>query len=460
MDYRIYPPEQLIEDGIADLPLSKSMLNRRMVIEALTPGCPEGSLLYSGTGGDGPEIRDIAVIRAALRQMLCQASKNLGAAAPYEEVNADESGTALRFLCAFIAATPGCQAVLTGCERLCHRPVRPLVDALRQLGAEIEYVDQEGFAPLKIKGKRLAGGEVKVDATLSSQYVSALMLTAPTMERGLTITFDGEPSSLPYIKMTAAMIRRRGIEIELTPLSVSVAHGTYRPVDEPIEADWSAAAFWYEVVALTAGWVSMRCGSDPRKAIVALPGESIQGDSAAAEFFGRLGVETAPSDDFKGAVALSPSPEMFGRLDADLRDYPDMAPALAVTACMLGVPFRLVGLGALHAKESDRLQAIIEEMEKVGVTIERIRDYGMEWDGKRHPITAMPVFDPRNDHRMAMACAPCAAYIPGIVVKDVECVDKSYPGYWDVLRALGFTLTDASVPADNAETSADTDNAE
>ena len=420
MDYRIYPPEQLIEDGIADLPLSKSMLNRRMVIEALTPGCPEGSLLYSGTGGDGPEIRDIAVIRAALRQMLCQASKNLGAAAPYEEVNADESGTALRFLCAFIAATPGCQAVLTGCERLCHRPVRPLVDALRQLGAEIEYVDQEGFAPLKIKGKRLVGGEVKVDATLSSQYVSALMLTAPTMERGLTITFDGEPSSLPYIKMTAAMIRRRGIEIELTPLSVSVAHGTYRPVDEPIEADWSAAA----------------------------------------EFFGRLGVETAPSDDFKGAVALSPSPEMFGRLDADLRDYPDMAPALAVTACMLGVPFRLVGLGALHAKESDRLQAIIEEMEKVGVTIERIRDYGMEWDGKRHPITAMPVFDPRNDHRMAMACAPCAAYIPGIVVKDVECVDKSYPGFWDVLRTLGFTLTDASVPADNAETAADTDNAE
>ena len=174
----------------------------------------------------------------------------------------------------------------------------------------------------------------------------------------------------------------------MNPLSVAVTGGSYRPVAEKIEGDWSAAAFWYEVVALTAGWINL--------VNLPLPSDSIQGDAAA--------------------------------------------PPLTVTCCMPRVPFRFVGLKALGIKESDRLQALVEEMERIGCTLEKIRDFGLEWDGKRHPMITTPVFDPRGDHRLAMAFAPAATYIPGILVRDAECVSKSYPGYWDALRSLGFSV--------------------
>lgn len=430
MDYRIFPPEELIEEGCVRLPRSKSMLNRLMVISALT---------------EGAELPAIADDEALDLKVMHQALEALGEAPSGEqiEVSVGESATALRLLTAFAATRPGLQVILTGTGSLMRRPMGPLVEALRKLGASVEYADREGFAPLRIIGTCVAGGEVRVDASMSSQYVSALMLVAPGMERGLKIEFEGEPSSMPYIRMTARMMERRGIRVEVSPLGVEISPGKYHLADEDIEPDWSAAAFWYEVVALTSGWITLPG--------LPLPAESLQGDAVAAEYFGCLGVVTEESEDVAGALALSPSPEVFGRLDLDLRDTPDMAPSLAVTAAMLGVPFRFVGLHALGIKETDRLQALVEELDKIGCVVSKIRDFGIEYEGKRHPIVVMPEFDPRGDHRLAMALAPIASYLPGVVVKDVECVAKSYPGFWDELRSLGYTLADPSLPIEADE---------
>ncbi len=436
MDYRIFPPEELIEEGAASLPLSKSILNRRLVLTALTPGAELPA-------PKGEECLDIAVMRSAITAIT---SSREGETL---EINAGESGTALRFLCALCASRLGAETVLTGEPGLLRRPVGELVDALRKCGATIEYLGEEGFAPLRIVGGQLEGGEVEVDATVSSQFVSALMMVAPLMNDGLRIKLSGEPASLPYIKMTAGMMRRRGVEVELSPLAVTVSKGNYCEAADDDEADWSAAAFWYEVVALTAGWITLRGESAP----LLLPADSLQGDAVAARFFECLGVLTGEPDEEdskdkqdENGLALSPSPEVFGRLDLDLNDYPDLAPALTVTCCMLGVPFKFVGLKALSIKETDRLQALVEEMDKVGCNVEKIRDSGLEWEGKRHPIAALPEFDTRGDHRLAMAFAPVAAYIPGIVVKDADCVAKSYPGYWDALRSFGFLTLDPSAP--------------
>lgn len=411
MDYRVFPPEEIIEEGVIELPLSKSISNRALILAALTEGTPYPPRLADCT--------DTQVLAAALRQGLTG------------EVNVGGAGTAMRFLAAYYAATPGADIFLDGDERMRQRPIRQLVDALRACGAEMEYAGEEGFPPLKIKGKRLKGGRVTVDATVSSQFVSALLMVAPTMEEGLTLELDGEPVSLPYILLTVGMMEDRGAEIDRSPLSISVAAGRYHaPAADDAEADWSAAAFFYEITALSAGWLTLRD----------LRADSRQGDRRAAEYFERLGVITAPSEEIEGAVDLQPSPDLFGRLEADLSDTPDLAPALVVTASLLGVPFRLTGLQSLGIKECDRLQALVEEMEKIGATVEKIRDFGLEWDGSRHPVFEVPVFDSRGDHRMAMALAPAAVYLPGAVVRGAETVAKSFPAYWDALRALGFSL--------------------
>ncbi len=420
MNYSIFGPEELIEEGLVEVPLSKSVANRALVLAAMTPDAPSPVC---------PDCADTAVMRRALDALA-------GAGSDEVEINVDNCGTAMRFLTAFVAAREGCHAVLSGSGRMAERPIEPLVTALKACGADIEYLGREGYPPLRVSGRRLRGGEVTVDATVSSQFVSALLMAAPLMEQGLTVNLSGEPVSAPYISLTLSMMDRRGIAAERSPLSVSVAPGSYRaPSADDAEGDWSAAAFFYEITALTAGWITVR----------GLDAASLQGDARAVNYFAQLGVVTEPSESEPGAIELQPSPEVFGRLDLGLSDTPDMAPALAVCAALLGVPFRLTGLKGLAIKECDRLHAIAAELDKVGCSCELIRDYGIEWDGRRHPVAAFPVFDPRGDHRLAMALAPAAVYIPGAVVCDVECVDKSFPGYWDALRSLGFTLRECVV---------------
>ena len=425
MKYAILPPGELIEDGVVTLPLSKSISTRMLVLDALA------GIYHDVPDGAVADCDDTRVIISAISE-----ARKAEASGTRVVLDMKSSGAALRFLTAYFAIQPGAEVELTGDERLCARPMEPLVTALRQCGAQIEYLAGEGYAPLLVKGRSLPGGEVTIDSTVSSQFISALLMVAPYMEKGLTLRLEGEPVSLPYILMTLAMMRQRGVEVEREPLRIDVPHGSYTHFDQPAEGDWSAAAFWFEVSALSAGWITL----------TNLPEDSIQGDRAAAKFFDCLGV-TLSTEDVETGVQLCPSPEVYGRLDLDLTDNPDLAPALAVTCCLIGVPFKFVGLATLATKECDRLAAICEEMDKIGRVVEKVRDFGLEWEGKTHPVRELPGFSAHGDHRMAMALAPVAVYLPGITIDGAECVGKSYPGYWDDLRSIGFRVVDITAAA-------------
>lgn len=410
MDYRIFPPEEILECSVT-LPLSKSISARALIMRRLA-GCTDAY-----TVADCDDTRSMA-------EALTRTSG---------EVNIGPAGTAMRFLTAYYAATEGCDITLDGNERMRRRPIRALVDALRELGADIEWAGEEGFAPLHIRGRRLKGGKLMMDSSVSSQFVSAILMVAPTMQAPLTLTLDGETVSMPYIKMTVEMMRRAGIDAEINRDVITVAPGKYRPYDEPVERDWSAAAFWYEIAAITAGWVT-------------LPGlcdKSLQGDAVTAALYPRLGVLTEFED---AAAELSATPDLYSRLDLDMTDTPDLVQAMAVTACAIGVPFRFTGVATLRHKETDRLEALRRELLKIGCVTEIESDNIISWEGRRVPLTEMPVIDTYGDHRMAMAFAPLSVFVPGIIVRDIEVVGKSYPGFWNDMRQAGFTLTDAAEP--------------
>jgi len=397
MKLRILPPEEML-DASVELPLSKSMSVRAAAMDAMG-ACYPGDLAECG---DVEAMRRVAAARAG-------------------EADARDCGAALRFGMAMLAAVPGVDVVITGTERLMSRPLDGLLASLHSLGADVEKTD----SGVHVRGRRLTGGAVEFGAGASSQFVSALLMAAPLMTQGLKVTIDWNQPSLPYIDMTLAMMRRRGIDAVRDGVEIRVCPGAYvAPAAPDVERDWSAAAFWYGIAALTAGFVTLR-GMTP---------DSVQGDRAVADIFRRLGVVT--SFDAEGAH-LCADPEMHARLDCDCSATPDLVPSMAVTAAMLGVPFEIGGTEALRHKECDRVQAIIEELARIGTIVEYDRGV-LVWDGRRVPVTDMPVFDARGDHRMAMALASVAVFAPGIVVDGAECVSKSYPGYWDDLRAAGF----------------------
>lgn len=418
MDYRIFPPEGWLEATVT-LPLSKSMSARALVINSLAGAVPDC---------DGmAECDDTRLIAVGLSH---EASGliNVGAA-----------GTAMRFLTAYYAARPGAEVTLDGDERMRQRPIGPLVKALRQVGAEIEYVGQEGFPPINIKGRRLHGGCVEMDGSVSSQFASAIMIVAPLMEQGLRITLRGEIVSLPYIMMTLWMMEQAGAKGEFYGGdTVEIAPGEYSPVRFTIEGDWSAAAPWYEIEALSSGEV----------VISNIAADSIQGDSALAGLFHKVGVITDFDPDEADGTLLTVHPDPDARLDIDLSATPDIVPSLTVACCMLGLPFRFSGLATLALKECDRKASLVAEMRKIGVEIAEEAVGVISWDGRRHPVYELPRFATYGDHRMAMALAPVSVYIPGIVIEDVEVVSKSYPGFWDDLASAGFTLLDGDAPLD------------
>lgn len=417
MDYRIFPPDEILETTVS-LPLSKSVAARVIVLSALTPGgpCPDPAAM--------PDCVDTRVLLTATE---CTAS----------EVSAHASGTAMRFLTAFFAARPGASVTLTGGERLSARPVAPLVDALRSMGADITYAAEEGRLPLVINGRRLRGGRVRLDASASSQFASALAMIGPLCEEGLDIDLGGEIASMPYLRMTLRMMQARGIDADIEGYTVRVPAGEYRPVAAECERDWSAASYWYEIAAVTAGWVTLQ----------GMTGHSLQGDSVLARIGDRFGVLTEFTDE---GAELSATPDLYSRLDMDMADYPDLVPALAVTAALIGLPFRFTGIENLRHKECDRIEVLAAGLRALGCVVET--GPGMlGWEGAREPLTALPRIETHDDHRIAMAFAPAAVFIPGIAIADGDVVDKSYPAYWDDLRRAGFTLTDAAVPLPEAE---------
>lgn len=425
MDYRVFPPEDMV-DATITLPLSKSIANRALILHALTPG---DSPMPPQAECDDSD----AIVNALAGPTTGGATVNIGAA-----------GTAMRFLTAYFAATTGSDVILDGSERMRRRPIGALVDALRLCGASIDYVGEDGYPPLRIVGQKLHGGEVTLPANISSQFISALMMVAPTMTDGLRINLDGEVISLPYIKMTMAMMESRGIEVDRYPQVIDIASGTYGVPAEGAEheRDWSAASYWAEISAISAGFIT-------------LPGlkteGSLQGDSAAIDIFERMGVICRESEDVADATEFTPSPEVYSRIDLDMTETPDLAQTVAVTSAMLGLPFCLTGLQSLRIKETDRIDALCRELLKYGLIVEAEGNHTLRWDGRRMPMTQLPEIDTYDDHRMAMAFAPTAIFVPGIVIRNIEVVSKSYPTYWDDLRSAGFTLLDASQPLPESE---------
>lgn len=332
------------------------------------------------------------------------------------------AGTAMRFLTAYLSVTPG-EHTITGTERMKHRPIGILVDALRQLGATISYEGEEGFPPLRIVGHdNLEGGELTVPGNVSSQYISALLMIAPTLKNGLRLTLTGTIASRPYLDMTISMMRDFGAKVEWKGDDViDVEPGAYLQRPYHIESDWSAASYWYEMVALT----------QDEAPCVTLPGlfrDSLQGDSAVQEMFRPLGVETTFID--SQTVQLSRSGQPTRHLELNLIGQPDLAQTLIVCCAMLGTTFRFSGLASLKIKETNRTAALQAELRKLGIVIHEDGESVVFWDGERCEPEKDVIISTYEDHRMAMAFAPVCMVRGSICINNPEVVSKSYPNFW------------------------------
>jgi len=422
MKYRISKPRNLTAE--VTLPASKSISNRALILSALSGG---GTRMLTN-------VSDCDDTAAMLRALTFPDTIDIGAA-----------GTSMRFLTAFLSIGEGTH-LITGSERMRHRPIGVLVDALRQLGADIEYAGEAGFPPLRITGKTLAGGEVSLPGNVSSQYISALLMIAPRLQKGLTLHLTGDIISRPYIQMTIEMMRAFGAQVDWTDnnSSICVEPKPYSATPYLIEADWSAASYWYEIVLLS---------ESPQETatLVGLFDHSLQGDQAVATLFDQLSVRSI----FLSAGSQQPKTtlirrgELPARLECDLSPTPDLAQTLVVTCALKGIPFRFTGLASLRIKETDRIAALQKELRKLGVQVEVEGDSDMSWQGPEQqakgevpylhpaPDTAIDTYD---DHRMAMAFAPAALVLDSIDINNPEVVSKSYPRFWQDMQDAGFDI--------------------
>ena len=392
------------------MPASKSISNRALLINALSKGTQWPENLS--------DCDDTQVMVKALRDMP-------------DTIDIGAAGTAMRFMTAFLCVTAGTH-VITGSERMCHRPIGILVNALRELGAEIAYTGEEGFPPLHITGKPLTGKTLEIPGNVSSQYISALLMVGPVLTNGLTLHLTGEVVSRPYIDMTLSLMNDFGAEATWSEKnSITVKARPYNPTPFCIENDWSAASYWYEMVALSAD----------KEAEVVLPNlrkESTQGDSRIQEFFRSLGVET---DFLTEGIRLRKSKQQRNHLELDLVNQPDLAQTLVATCVALGVTFRFTGLQSLKIKETDRMLALENELKKLGFRIKQENDSVLSWNGERTVKEALPCIDTYEDHRMAMALAPCCLRLGKMRIHNPQVVSKSYPSFWDDLAKVSFTLS-------------------
>ena len=411
--YKLTAPERLAQT--IQLPASKSISNRALIIYALSGGRNLPQNLS--------DCDDTEVIIEALRYMP-------------DEINIKAAGTAMRFMTAYLSVMRGTH-VITGTERMQHRPIAILVDALRKLGAQIEYVGQEGFPPLKITGHKLQGGELSIPGNVSSQYISALLMIGPMLEEGLTLQLTGDIISRPYIDLTLWMMGEFGAEARWSSTdTITVAHKPYKSRDYFIESDWSGASYWYEMVAL----------SPDRDAEVKLTGlmdGSMQGDSTSRYIFSLLGVKTTFETQKKGVpqmVTLKKNGRGVGKLEYDFVNAPDLAQTFVVTCAALDIPFHFKGLSTLKIKETDRIAALKKEMLKLGYVIHDVNDSELYWDGERCEPDLQAGIDTYEDHRMALAFAPYALRQDGLIINNPQVVTKSYPKFWDDLKLVGFNI--------------------
>ena len=344
-----------------------------------------------------------------------------------QTVDIHHAGTAMRFLTAYFAAYEGRDTILTGSSRMQERPIKLLVDALRDLGADITYLKNEGYAPLHIKGKKLEKNKVSLAANVSSQYISALMMVGASMPNGLEIELLGHITSVPYIQMTRSLLTQLGIESSFEGQLIKIAPaGKISVTEMTVESDWSSASYFYSLAAL--------CDSAKLK-ISSYKENSLQGDSVLAALYAKLGVKTTF---LENAVLLEkenkPKPQ---RVAFDLANSPDIAQTIAVTCYGLGVACDLTGLHTLKIKETDRLEALKAELSKLGAHIS-VTDKSLHLEGKTNFQSDVTI-KTYQDHRMAMAFAPFALRAP-ILFEDAEVVNKSYPDFWNDFETLGFKI--------------------
>lgn len=399
-----HPSAQL--NGQLAITGSKSESNRLLVLQALYPGLQIQNLSNSD---------DTHAMQKGL-----SADENL--------IDIGHAGTTMRFLTAFFATQEGSEKVLTGSRRMQERPISVLVDALRQLGAEIEYEKNEGYPPLRICGKKLSKNQVTLAANVSSQYISALLLVAPKLPKGLHLKLVGKITSVPYIEMTCALLRQQGVDVVFEGQDIRVA-----PLLEPdskevwVESDWSSASYFFGLAALA---------NNAHLKLSTYKADSLQGDRVLVDIYKQLGVVSHMGENH---LLLEKSNASKGELNFDLADAPDIAQTIAVSCYGMGVGCHLTGLHTLKIKETDRLVALETELSKLGADIQVTND-SLHLKPRTGAIVPHVAIDTYHDHRMAMAFAPLGLLVP-ITINDPEVVSKSYPEFWSDLEDLGFVLS-------------------
>lgn len=423
MQYTVSAPAAL--HATIQLPASKSISNRALILHSLAHGnifprnlsdCDDTKVMVRALDGN-PEHIDILA-----------------------------AGTAMRFLTAYLSVTPGTR-IITGTQRMQQRPIRLLVDALRELGARIEYTGNEGFPPLRITGTELKGEKISLAGNVSSQYISALLMIGTVLPKGLRLHLTGDIISRPYINLTLQLMNDFGAQAGWTSEDcITVSPGGYTDTPFTVESDWSAASYWYQMMAIQGiknekmkGGGESNSQTIPASEIelLGLFAHSYQGDSRGAEIFARLGVHTEYTD---RGVKLTRKGTPAARLDEDMVDIPDLAQTFVVTCCLTDIPFRFTGLQSLKIKETDRITALITELRKLGYAVRSEQDSILLWDGERCPADETPVISTYEDHRMAMAFAPACLVLPCIRIDEPQVVSKSYPTYWDDLQKAGFKV--------------------
>lgn len=401
--------------GAVSLPGSKSESNRALMIAAYGGFSPA----FKGLSN----AHDTVLLQSLLQKI--EATKGDDVI----PLDAEDAGTAVRFLLPLLSGREGTW-LLTGSGRMRQRPIGPLVDALRQIGAEITCLDQEGCLPVRISGKTLVGGTVTLDASQSSQFVSALLLAAPMWEQGLEIQLIGGVASLPYVAMTISMMVRFGAQVYCTERSIKVLPYRYQPYPFKVAADWSAASYWYELAALS---------DESTILLKGLQQHTLQGDAVLASWYERFGVHTVFDRQGARLSKMASSVEEAGPLVFDFNDTPDLFPSVVVTSVALHRHAIFTGVKNLALKESDRVKSLITELNKLYTFINIIEDHKIElFESSLIDINHYNsvVLETYSDHRVAMALAPLTLLFPFLTLDHPEVVGKSYPDYWREFESL------------------------
>lgn len=402
---------------------SKSETNRLLLLQALFPNIT----LANTSNSDDSEVMMKALL--ANTEHVTPNTPNLEPNTQLIDIH--HAGTAMRFLTAYFAVNEGREVVLTGSPRMKERPIKVLVEALQQLGAQISYDNEVGYPPIRIKGQKITNNKVSIPANVSSQYISALLLIAPKLQNGIELTLVGEITSIPYIKMTLALLNEIGVETDFNENVIIVKPKTQNPKPQTltVESDWSSASYFYSIVALANEGTTIELSSYKEN--------SLQGDSALVEIYSNMGVETRFEEN---KITLVKQPNFnFETVNFDLNNTPDIAQTIVVTCLGLGIGCHLTGLHTLKIKETDRLEALRIELTKLGANISVTNDSLTLLATKN--INSNVKIATYNDHRMAMAFAPLALKTP-IIIENAEVVSKSYPDFWEDFKNIGFKISD------------------